>query len=333
MIDRARRYLCQCPPAISGQRGHAATFRAACLLVRRFGLSAAESLALLQEFNQRCLPPWSDSELRHKINSAAKAVRSQPRGFLPADQGRLLVPAKPQFRPVVLKRIASKLSDLKDVVAYLAERSPVAVAWQDSTSVLRHLYGDCEKVLIFTNLKSQGQLLWDASRSDDLEPQLLPTGNEGVWFLPQPVSGEFFPNPRADGKLSRRSEEAVTAWRFAVLESDEAAADDWLRCLVQMPLPIASICESGGRSLHALVRVDAASKEDWDRLMSPIKPVLITLGADPGALSAIRLSRLPQAMRGERCQRLLYLNPQPNGQPIFQAATGTDSLLLKGTGI
>ena len=76
----------------------------------------------------------------------------------------------------------------------------------------------------------------------------------------------------------------------------------------------------GKRSIHALVRLDAASKADWDRLMAPLKPVLITLGADRGALSAVRLSRLPQAMRGERCQRLLYLNPQPTGQPIFQQA-------------
>lgn len=110
----------------------------------------------------------------------------------------------------------------------------------------------------------------------------------------------------------------MTAWRYAVLESDEADADDWLRCLVQMPLPIASICESGGRSVHALVRVDAASKADWDYLMGKIKPVLITLGADPGALTAIRLSRLPQAMRGERRQGLLYLNPQPSAKPIYQ---------------
>jgi hypothetical protein len=110
----------------------------------------------------------------------------------------------------------------------------------------------------------------------------LPAGNDGVWFLPQPVSGGYFPNPRSDGNLSRRSEEAVTAFRYAVLESDEADADDWLRCLVQMPLRIACICESGGRSIHALVRLDAASKADWDRLMGPIKPVLVTLGADPG---------------------------------------------------
>ena len=178
--------------------------------------------------------------------------------------------------------------------------------------------GSGEKVLIFSDMKSQGQFLWEADRSDFIQQRQLPAGNDGVWFLPQPVSGGFFPNPRSDGNLSRRSEEAVTAFRYAVLESDEADADDWLRCLVQMPLRIACICESGNRSIHALVRLDAASKADWDRLMAPLKPVLITLGADRGALSAVRLSRLPQAMRGERCQRLLYLNPQPNGVPIVE---------------
>ena len=102
-----------------------------------------------------------------------------------------------------------------------------------------------------------------------------------------------------------------------MLESDEADAGDWLRCLVQMPLRIASICESGGRSIHALVRVDAESKADWDTKIKVIKPALVTLGADPGALSAVRLTRLPQAWRGDRCQRLLYLNPTPDGTPIL----------------
>ena len=146
----------------------------------------------------------------------------------------------------------------------------------------------------------------------------FPAGPDGVWFLPQPVDGEYHPNPRSEGKLSRRSEESVTAWRYAVLESDKAAPEDWLRCLIQMPLRIVSICESGGRSIHALVRIDAASKEDWDAKVGAIKPVLVTLGADPGALSAVRLTRLPQAQRGERVQRLLYLNPAADGTPILR---------------
>jgi hypothetical protein len=330
VIDRARRYVAKCPHAVSGQGGHNATFHVAAVLVHGFALGEGDALALLWEFNQRCAPPWGDSDLRHKIKSAANTVHLLPRGHLLGDDAKRgnpgstkpmpPPPPKPKFKPETLKRVANKVSGIEDVIRFLSERSPVRVESQDSASVLRHLYARAsgEKVLLFTDMKSQGQFLWQAERSDATQNHHLPTGDDGVWFLPQPVSGEVFPNPRCDGKPSRRSEEAVTAWRFAVLESDEADADDWLRCLVQMPFRIACICESGGRSIHALVQIDAASKPDWDRVMLPIKPVLITLGADRGALSAVRLSRLPQAMRGERCQRLLYLNPQPNGVPIFQ---------------
>jgi len=334
-MERARRYVAKCSPAVSGQRGHDATFYIAAVLVNGFALDQADALVLLWEFNQRCLPPWSEGELIHKIKSAANTVHLLPHGYLLGDgagNGRPFnaqplpaLPPKPKFQKEVLKRIAQKVPAITDVIGFLSDRSPVPVVGQDSASVLRHLYvrGSGERVLIFSEMKSQGQFLWDADRSDFIQQRHLPTGNDGVWFLPQPVSGGYFPNPRSDGNLSRRSEEAVTAFRYAVLESDEADADDWLRCLVQMPLRIACICESGGRSIHALVRVDAASKSDWDRLMGPIKPVLVTLGADPGALTAVRLSRLPQAMRGERCQRLLYLNPLPTAVPIWQEPANT----------
>ena len=327
-LERARRYVAKCLPAISGQSGHNATFYVAAVLVHGFALGEADALVLLREFNQRCLPPWSEGELIHKIKSAANAAHLLPRGHLLGGENGSPVsakpmpppPPKPKFQKDVLKRVARNVAAIKDVVRLLYERSPVAVDRQDSASVLRHLYvrGSGEKVLIFTDMKSQGQFLWESDRSDFIQQRHLPGGSDGVWFLPQPVSGGFVPNPRSDGNLSRRSEEAVTAFRYSVLESDEADADDWLRCLVQMPLRISCICESGKRSIHALVRLDAASKADWDRLMGPIKPVLITLGADRGALSAVRLSRLPQAMRGERCQQLLYLNPQSSGVPIFQ---------------
>ena len=346
-MERARLYAAKCLPAVSGQGGHNVTFHVAAVLVHGFALAEADALALLREFNQRCLPPWSEGDLMHKIKSAANTVHLLPRGHLLGDEANNGSPVpskpmpppppKPKFQRAVLARIAHKVADIKDVVSFLAARSPVPVDRQDSASVLRHLYphGSGEKVLIFTDMKSQGQFLWEADRSEAIQQRHFPTGNDGVWLLPQPVTGEFLENPRCDGKLSRRSEEAITAWRYAVLESDEADADEWLRCLVQMPFRIASICESGGRSIHALVRLDASSKADWDRLMGPIKPLLITLGADRGALTAVRLSRLPQAMRGERCQRLLYLNPLPNGVPIClqpaQPNLYSQKLEVKGT--
>ena len=329
LVDRARRYIAKCPAAVSGQGGHNSTFHVAAVLVHGFALPESDALMLLREWNGSCVPPWSEGDLRHKIKSAANTVHLLPRGHLQGDDANNgwsgstkplpPPPPKPQFKPETLKRVANKVSAIEDVIRFLSERSPVKVESQDSASVLRHFYAreSGEKVILFNVMESQGQFVWDAAASDVIQNQHLPTGKDGVWFLPQPVDGESYPNPRSDGKPSRRSAENVTAWRYAVLESDEADADDWLRCLVQMPFRISCICESGGRSIHALVRIDAASKADWDRVMQPIKPVLITLGADRGALSAVRLSRLPQAMRAERCQRLLYLNPQPNGVPIL----------------
>ncbi len=330
VIERARKYAAKCPAAISGQNGHGATFHVAAVLVHGFALGEPDALALLREWNGSCVPPWNEGDLRHKIKSAANTVHLTPRGHLLGDDAKRGNPSstkpmpppppKPKFNPETLKRVAKKVSAIEDVIRFLSKRSPVKVESQDSASVLRHLYAreSGEKVILFNVMASQGQFVWDAANSDVIQNQHLPTGKDGVWFLPQPVDGEIYPNPRSDGKPSRRSAENVTAWRYAVLESDEADADDWLRCLVQMPFRIASIYESGGRSIHALVQLDATSKADWDRLMLPVKPVLITLGADRAALTAMRLTRLPQAMRGERCQRLLYLNPQPNGVPIFQ---------------
>jgi hypothetical protein len=332
-LERARRYIAKCPAAISGQGGHNATFHVAACLVHGFALDEADTLTLLREFNQRCVPPWSAGELVHKIKSAANTVHLLPRGHLLgagvesqiakrqspiAMRLRAEKAAKPLFCPMVLKRIAAKAAGIGDVLAFVNERSPVRVDCQDSASVLRWLFrrGSGEKVVLFNEMKSQGQFVWEADKSDSIQNHHLPAGNDGVWFLPQPVDGEFHPNPRLSGKRSRRSEESVTSWRYAVLESDEADSEDWLRCLVQMPLRIACICESGGRSIHALVRIDAASKADWDAKIATFKPVLVTLGADPGALSAVRLSRLPQAKRGERVQTLLYLNPDPDGRPI-----------------
>jgi hypothetical protein len=83
---RARDYLAHLPPAISGCRGHDTTFMAACWLVR-FGLGDRDAMVLLREFNQRCLPPWTEKELAHKLADARKIVGPtlpHPLGTAPA---------------------------------------------------------------------------------------------------------------------------------------------------------------------------------------------------------------------------------------------------------
>ena len=60
------------PPAISGQGGHNATFRVACVLVAGFGLDVGHALPVLQEWNIGCNPQWSERDLLHKLKDAAK---------------------------------------------------------------------------------------------------------------------------------------------------------------------------------------------------------------------------------------------------------------------
>lgn len=74
VIERARQYLCKCPPAISGQGGHKTTFHTACILVKGFLLNPEQALMLLKEWNQTCVPPWNDRDLEHKIDGAKKAA-------------------------------------------------------------------------------------------------------------------------------------------------------------------------------------------------------------------------------------------------------------------
>lgn len=70
--DRARKWLARREPAVSGQYGHGKMFKTAVALFRMFRLSPEEVWALLCEYNARCVPPFSESELRHKWADAQK---------------------------------------------------------------------------------------------------------------------------------------------------------------------------------------------------------------------------------------------------------------------
>lgn len=254
--------------------------------------------------------------------------------------------------------------------AWLRERSPVDPAGVTPADFLDALYEPGERVLCFTAQYSQGDFgfvrqsegggywaeLGDVHGEQPVKlesretPRPLASAKEGVWFLAQPVDGKWHLDARLKDKLtglpkwSRRSEVAVTDWRWMVLESDSAPVDLWLNFIVQLKLRIAALYTSGGRSVHALVKVNASSKPQWDAMRDILSPVLSKLGADPAAMSAVRLTRLPGCYRrgkmrvetwrddktGEEekrpvyhrfekplLQELLWLNPRPEAVPIL----------------
>lgn len=89
-VRRASAYLRAMPPAISGQGGHGRTYAAATSLVHGFCLDADAALRMLiDEYNPRCEPPWSEKELSHKVEDAATRPHERPRGWLLGDPARV----------------------------------------------------------------------------------------------------------------------------------------------------------------------------------------------------------------------------------------------------
>jgi hypothetical protein len=81
-LERARRYLAATPPAVAGEHGDVHTFRVCCRLVRGFALHDDDAMELLLDWNQRCEPPWSETELRDKLRRARRYGREAFGGLL-----------------------------------------------------------------------------------------------------------------------------------------------------------------------------------------------------------------------------------------------------------
>ena len=222
------------------------------------------------------------------------------------------------FAPDKLKAISNTITQPRNWHHWLWERSPKRPETQNAFSFMAHLYRPGEKVLAFDKMESKTavEVVEIAQPMDCRVPGSIRDGGRhglGIWYLCNPVDGLWHPNPRNENKPSCRSEESLTAFRYCVLESDQAPFAEWLAFVVQLPLRVAAIYTSGGRSIHALIRLDAANKAEFDATIAPLKRPLKILGADPACLSAVRLTRLPGCHRPEKggFQRLLYLCPNP----------------------
>ncbi len=138
----------------------------------------------------------------------------------------------------------------------------------------------------------------------------------------QPVPPHVIPNSlkpdggfTMDGKPSSRCDDAVASFRYAVAEFDGLSKVDQLRLWWGFEsAPIVALIDSGGKSIHAWLRVDCLDQAAWERdVEQTLFPrVLIPLGCDPACRNESRLSRMPGHYRADKnaWQRLLYLDPK-----------------------
>lgn len=120
----------------------------------------------------------------------------------------------------------------------------------------------------------------------------------GAWIRFNPIDGKGVKNDN------------VTAFRYMLLESDNMSLGKQKAILEQLELPIAAMVFSGGKSIHAIVKVDAYSYEEYRKRVDFIYSIAQKNGFKPDKKNRnpSRLSRMPGVMRGGNPQFLMATN-------------------------
>lgn len=148
-----------------------------------------------------------------------------------------------------------------------------------------------------------------------LRDKQVPQSEAGCWIRINPLDGEGIGNKN------------VTVFRYALLEMDSVPLDLQLAFFARIELPIAAIVKSGGKSVHAWVKVDCLDATSYTDTVGRLYALLAVFGIDQSNKNPSRLARFPGATRqigrvGDGAQELLYLNPNPTGQAIIPVQKG-----------
>lgn len=120
----------------------------------------------------------------------------------------------------------------------------------------------------------------------------------GAWIRFNPVDGE---GVKSDN---------ITRFKFALVESDTMPVSDQDAMYRKLELPIACLVHSGGKSLHAIVRVDAEDYTEYRKRVEFLYDFLEknSLRVDKQNRNPSRLSRLPGVTRNGNRQYLVATN-------------------------
>ena len=128
----------------------------------------------------------------------------------------------------------------------------------------------------------------------------------GAWARINPMSGEGCKNSD------------VVEFRHCLIESDSLPKEEQLKKICELNLPCSALVDSGGKSIHAIVKIDAGKDEKLYReRVSKLHEFLAKNGfpVDKACKNASRLSRIAAVTRDGKRQRLIAVNI---GMPSYQ---------------
>ncbi len=120
----------------------------------------------------------------------------------------------------------------------------------------------------------------------------------GAWIRFNPVDGTGCKN------------ENVTDFRYSLVESDDMEIDKQNAIIRELELPVACLVHSGGKSLHAIVKIDADTYDEYRKRVDYLYNVCRKNGlkVDQQNRNPSRLSRMPGVMRKGQKQFLVDTN-------------------------
>ena len=148
--------------------------------------------------------------------------------------------------------------------------------------------------------KTAGEIIEELSKyGDDIGSTLGDYDkNGGAWIRFNPLDGKGVKNDN------------VTEYRYALVESDDMDIEKQNAILRELELPIAALVHSGGKSLHAIVRIDAVNYPEYRKRVDYLYSICEKNGLtiDSQNRNPSRLSRMPGCVRGDKKQFIVDTN-------------------------
>jgi len=116
-------------------------------------------------------------------------------------------------------------------------------------------------------------------------------------------------NPLLDAKLGRVKKN-IKNYKYALIEFDTISLKQQWQLIKESKLPCSTISFSGKRSLHALVKVNAANESEYEERVSMLMDHFSAYEVDDKNKDASRLTRLPGCTRGDtgNLQTLIHMD-------------------------
>ena len=289
-------------------------------------------MALKQEgFGCNVWDNWSRADSRYRPGECAKKWEGFGRsGRTPVTGGTLVNLAKqygyaPGGGPGTAIGWDDELEAVPDALRIVDQNRPAPTAlppeqpeWDPAKQLIDYLdtlFDSDDLVGIVTDVwKHEGRFSpkkgsWSRTAGQLIEELSRCGGDIGkVIGDPDPAAGAWIRFNPLDGQGVRNDN--VTRFDFALVESDEMPLEEQYALYQALELPIACLVSSGGKSLHAIVRVDAPNCGEYQRRVDYLYAVCEKNGLkiDRQNRNPSRLSRMPGVMRNGRRQALLGTN-------------------------